>query len=75
MENNKEKVEEEVTKKVTKKKVEKKVEIEIPDGFTKKTNLNKKSYGYHNGRKYLILKNGIGMWADNGKAFYLDDLR
>ena len=75
MENTKEKVEKEVTKKATKEKVKKKVEIEIPDGFTKKTNLNKKSYGYYDGRKYQILKNGMGMWADNGKAFYLDDLK
>ena len=49
-------------------------EIEVPEGFTKKTNLNKKEYGYHNGRKYLKLKNGYGMWADNGTAFVISEL-
>ena len=50
-------------------------EIEVPEGFTKKTNLNKKEYGYHNGRKYLKLKNGYGMWADNGTAFVINELK
>ena len=49
-------------------------EIEVPEGFTKKTNLNKKEYGYHNGRKYLKLKNGYGMWADTGTAFVISEL-
>lgn len=48
--------------------------VEVPEGFTKKTNLNKKEYGYHNGRKYLKLKNGYGMWADTGQGFNLSDL-
>lgn len=48
--------------------------IETPKGFTKKQELNKKEYGYHNGRKYLKLKNGFGMWADNGQSFSIDDL-
>lgn len=48
--------------------------IEVPEGFTKKTNLNKKEYGYHNGRKYLKLKNGYGMWADTGQGFSINDL-
>ena len=52
-----------------------KKEIEVPEGFTKKTNLNKKEYGYHNGRKYLKLKNGYGMWADNGTAFVINELK
>lgn len=51
-----------------------KKEIEVPEGFAKKTNLNKKEYGYHNGRKYLKLKNGYGMWADTGQGFNLSDL-
>lgn len=51
-----------------------KKEIEVPEGFTKKTNLNKKEYGYHNGRKYLKLKNGYGMWSDTGQGFNLSDL-
>lgn len=50
-------------------------EIEVPEGFTKKTNLNKKEYGYHNGRKYLKLKNGYGMWADTGTAFVISELK
>lgn len=49
-------------------------EIEVPEGFTKKTNLNKKEYGYHNGRKFLKLKNGYGMWADTGQGFNINDL-
>lgn len=48
--------------------------IEVPEGFTKKTNLNKKEYGYYNGRKYLKLKNGYGMWADTGQGFNINDL-
>lgn len=48
--------------------------IEVPEGFTKKTNLNKKEYGYHNGRKFLKLKNGYGMWADTGQGFNINDL-
>ena len=59
-------------KKNTKKEVK---EIEVPEGFTKKTNFNKKEYGYHNGRKYLKLKNGYGMWADNGTAFVISELK
>lgn len=51
-----------------------KKDIEIPKGFVKKSNLNKKEYGYHNGRKYLKLKNGYGMWADTGQGFNLSDL-
>ena len=64
-------------KKVTKKakKEPKKEEVEAPEGFTKKTNLNKKEYGYHNGRKYLKLKNGYGMWADTGTAFVISELK
>ena len=64
-------------KKVTKKakKEPKKEEVEAPRGFTKKTNLNKKEYGYHNGRKYLKLKNGYGMWADTGTAFVISELK
>lgn len=64
-------------KKVTKKakKEPKKEEVEAPRGFTKKTNLNKKEYGYYNGRKYQVLKNGYGMWADNGTAFVINDLK
>ena len=61
-----------VSEKDTKKEVK---EIEVPEGFTKKTNLNKKEYGYHNGRKYLKLKNGYGMWADNGTAFVISELK
>lgn len=57
-----------------KEKLENKKEVEVPEGFTKKTNLNKKEYGYHNGRKYLKLKNGYGMWADTGQGFNLSDL-
>ena len=52
-----------------------KEEVEVPEGFTKKTNLNKKEYGYHNGRKYLKLKNGYGMWADTGTAFVISELK
>lgn len=48
--------------------------IEVPEGFTRKTNLNKKEYGYHNGRKFLKLKNGYGMWADTGQGFNINDL-
>lgn len=48
--------------------------IEVPEGFTKKTNLNKKEYGYHNGRKFLKLKNGYGMWADTGQGFNINNL-
>ena len=57
-----------------KKKIEDAKKVEVPEGFTKKTNLNKKEYGYHNGRKYLKLKNGYGMWADTGQGFNLSDL-
>lgn len=49
--------------------------IEVPEGFTKKTNLNKKEYGYYKGRKYKKLKNGYGMWADTGTAFVIKDLK
>ena len=52
-----------------------KEEIEIPKGFVKKTNLNKKEYGYYNGRKYKKMKNGYGMWADNGQSFLLSELK
>ena len=58
-----------------KKNTKKEKEIEVPEGFTKKTNLNKKEYGYHNGRKYLKLKNGYGMWADTGTAFVISELK
>lgn len=57
-----------------KEKLEDAKKVEVPEGFTKKTNLNKKEYGYHNGRKYLKLKNGYGMWADTGQGFNLSDL-
>lgn len=57
-----------------KEKIEDAKKVEVPEGFTKKTNLNKKEYGYHNGRKYLKLKNGYGMWADTGQGFNLSDL-
>ena len=50
-------------------------DIEIPKGFVKKTNLNKKEYGYYNGRKYKKMKNGYGMWADNGQSFLLSELK
>ena len=59
-------------KKPTKKEIK---EVEAPEGFTKKTNLNKKEYGYHNDRKYLKLKNGYGMWADTGTAFVISELK
>lgn len=52
-----------------------KEDIEIPKGFVKKTNLNKKEYGYYNGRKYKKMKNGYGMWADNGQSFLLSELK
>lgn len=58
-------------KKPTKKEIK---EVEAPEGFTKKTDLNKKEYGYHNGRKYQTLKNGYGMWADTGTAFVISEL-
>ena len=61
-------------KNASKKEKEETKEIEVPEGFTKKTNLNKKEYGYHNGRKYLKLKNGYGMWADTGTAFVISEL-
>lgn len=72
----KEKVEKKSKAKESKKnkELENKKEIEVPKGFTKKTNLNRKEYGYHNGRKYLKLKNGYGMWADTGQGFNLSDL-
>lgn len=62
--------------KTTKNNVELKREVkeQIPDGFVKKSNLNKKEYGFYNGRKYQILKNGFGMWADTGTAFKIEDL-
>lgn len=50
-------------------------DIEIPKGFVKKSNLNKKEYGYYNGRKYKKMKNGYGMWADNGQSFLLSKLK
>ena len=50
-------------------------DIEIPKGFVKKSNLNKKEYGYYNGRKYKKMKNGYGMWADNGQSFLLSELK
>lgn len=59
-------------KKPTKKEIK---EVEAPEGFTKKTNLNKKEYGYHNDRKYLKLKKGYGMWADTGTAFVISELK
>ncbi|MEI3508753.1 MAG: hypothetical protein V8R01_06620 [Bacilli bacterium] len=62
----------ETKKKPTKKEIK---EVEAPEGFTKKTNLNKKEYGYHNDRKYLKLKNGYGMWADTGTAFVISELK
>lgn len=49
--------------------------VEVPEGFTKKSNLNKVEYGYHKGRKYKKLKNGYGMWADTGTAFVIKDLK
>lgn len=49
--------------------------VEVPEGFTKKTNLNKKEYGYYKGRKYKKLKNGYGMWADTGTSFVIQDLK
>lgn len=52
-----------------------KEDIEIPKGFVKKSNLNKKEYGYYNGRKYKKMKNGYGMWADNGQSFLLSELK
>lgn len=58
----------EVNKKIKK-------DIEIPKGFVKKSNLNKKEYGYYNGRKYKKMKNGYGMWADNGQSFLLSELK
>lgn len=67
------KKEKNASKKKNTKKEEK--EIEVPEGFTKKTNLNKKEYGYYNGRKYQVLKNGYGMWADNGTAFVISELK
>lgn len=54
---------------------ETKEDIEIPKGFIKKSNLNKKEYGYYNGRKYKKMKNGYGMWADNGQSFLLSELK
>lgn len=74
----KEEVKKETKKVVKKPKKEIKKEtkkVEVPEGFTKKTNLNKKEYGYHNGRKYLKLKNGYGMWADTGQGFLISDLK
>lgn len=63
--------------KSVKKETELKSEVkeQIPDGFVKKNNLNKKEYGNYNGRKYQILKNGFGMWADTGNAFKIEDLK
>ena len=52
-----------------------KKDIEIPKGFVKKSNLNKKEYGYYNGRKYKKMRNGYGMWADNGQSFLLSELK
>ena len=57
-----------------KEKLEDAKKVEVPECFTKKTNLNKKEYGYHNGRKYLKLKNVYGIWADTGQGFNLSDL-
>lgn len=52
-----------------------KKEVEVPKNFIqKKKGLNKPKYGTFDGRKYKILKNGFGMWADTGKLFYLSDL-
>ena len=65
---NKEKSEKDVDKEINK-------DIEIPKGFVKKSNLNKKEYGYYNGRKYKKMKNGYGMWADNGQSFLLSELK
>lgn len=50
-------------------------DIEIPKGFIKRSNLNKKEYGYYKGRKYKKMKNGYGMWADNGQSFLLSKLK
>ena len=50
-------------------------DIEIPKGFIKRSNLNKKEYGYYKGRKYKKMKNGYGMWADNGQSFLLSELK
>ena len=50
-------------------------DIEIPKGFIKKSNLNKKEYGYYKGRKYKKIKNGYGIWADNGQSFLLNELK
>ena len=52
-----------------------KEDVEIPKGFVKKSNLNKKEYGYYKGRKYKKMKNGYGMWADNGQSFLLSKLK
>ena len=52
-----------------------KKDVEIPKGFVKKSNLNKKEYGYYNGRKYKKMRNGYGMWADNGQSFLLSELK
>lgn len=50
-------------------------DVEIPKGFVKKSSLNKKEYGYYKGRKYKKMKNGYGMWADNGQSFLLSELK
>lgn len=56
--------------------VKPKIEKEdIPKGFIKqKRGLNTFQYGNYKGRKYKVLKNGCGMWADTGKVFKLSDL-
>lgn len=52
-----------------------KKKVEVPKCFIKqKRGLNTFQYGNYNGRKYKVLKNGCGMWADTGKVFKLSDL-
>lgn len=53
-----------------------KEEVDVPEGFIKKKKtLNKVEYGYYNGRKYKKLRNGLGLWADNGTVFVISDLK
>ena len=56
--------------------VKPKIENEdVPKGFIKqKRGLNTFQYGNYKGRKYKVLKNGCGMWADTGKVFKLSEL-
>lgn len=47
----------------------------IPVGFIPKyKDKNKAIYKYFNGRKIKLLKNGMGMFADNGSAVVLKDI-